>query len=1213
MGQLRDFSFRIVYSPADDPLNNFYIPALSASVRYDRSAGFFSSSALAVAAAGVARLIQNHGHMRLLVGAALSEDDVTAIQQGHDLKDHITQRLLERFPDPQDALMRERLQVLAWMVADGTLEIKVVLPRDEHGIPLPASQAADYYHSKTGIFTDLAGDQIAFSGSINESETAWNKNYENFSVYFSWNETAPYLAQHKINFERLWNGTEKDWIALDIPDAVQEQLLKYRPSRPPISDPLERKPAAVAEKKRAGIPTPQEKIIFQFLRDAPFLPTAIELGAATSAIRPWPHQTRVANAILNRFPDRAMLCDEVGLGKTIEAGMAIRQLVISKRVQRCLILAPKSVLRQWQEELYEKFALNIPRYDGGKFYNAQNQELRADDPNPWNAFDLLIAGSQLAKRADRRAEILQTKNWDLIVVDEAHHARRKDFKEHIYRPNQLLGLLNDMNSKGKMTALLLMTATPMQVHPLEVWDLLSTLGLGGRWGADEEAFLRYFTQLRNPFHKVEWDFVFDMMRDHLESGGELDPHFEAEAKSALGAVKWELLRELPVLRGNRASKIKELGETSRPLVMQMAKRHTPMSRYMYRNTRELLREYKRRGWMKDTVPVRKPKIERIRMSAAEEELYNRIDEYISNFYYKYENERRGLGFVMTVYRRRLTSSFYAVQQSLKRRLQYLKGQIGEDVYLQDDDVEQDDLQADVLESIAGIDREYFKAELEYVSDFVQALGQFGSNDSKLEFLKGELDKIFRTYSTVLVFTQYTDTMDYLRAQLLEVYGSGIGCYSGRGGEIWNGIAWVETTKEAVKNDFREGKIRILVCTDSASEGLNLQTCGVMINYDMPWNPMRVEQRIGRIDRIGQTYKEVHISNLFYMDTIEDQIYQRLKDRIAWFETIVGDLQPILAEVGEVTRRLAMVSSKERQALLDEEIASLKRRLQQREFESLDINSFASDEPPQMSTSSPVTLFQLEEELVHSEALGNLFEPHPSIPGAYHLTWKGETIPVTFSAECFDLHPDTVRFLTYGSDLLDELLSSLPDEKPEHYGIVRYEVENGVELVGWYNASSNSPQPITSLVELRELFDQGKQINSSAAELAEKMFRQQTSYLQEKVSSVITTRRQAYRLSLIARGRDILVKGACIEVALGRNPELFDSEIYPTAFSESVVTGLRRHGFPWTALIALVNPSEIFLREDNPYFLSITNDSKEKLRGRFAQLAQEARRIVSNLA
>lgn len=149
---LKEIAFRIFCGPVDNPLDNFYIPALSASVQYDRSAGYFSSSALVVAAAGVARLIQNGGRMRPLVGAELSEGDVESIRQGHDLQAKINERLLEHFPDPQDALMKERLEVLAWMVAEGTLEIKVVLPTDLDGYPIPATQTHDYYHVKSGIF-----------------------------------------------------------------------------------------------------------------------------------------------------------------------------------------------------------------------------------------------------------------------------------------------------------------------------------------------------------------------------------------------------------------------------------------------------------------------------------------------------------------------------------------------------------------------------------------------------------------------------------------------------------------------------------------------------------------------------------------------------------------------------------------------------------------------------------------------------------------------------------------------------------------------------------------------------------------------------------------------------------------------------------------------------------------------------------------------------
>ncbi|MBM3131332.1 MAG: DEAD/DEAH box helicase, partial [Chloroflexi bacterium] len=599
---LRDHSFRIFYGPADDPLNNFYIPALSASVRYDRSAGFFSSSALAVAAAGVARLIQNGGRMRLLVGASLDENDVAAIQQGYDLQARVTERLLQHFPDPQDALLRARLEVLAWMIAEGMLEIQVVLPRDERGLPIPAARAQDYYHPKSGIFTDASGDCIAFSGSVNESETAWTKNYETFSVYFSWDATQPYLAQVATNFERLWNGQEKDWIALDIPRAVRDRLLTYRPAQAPTRDPLEReRPEPTKEQSQAyGVIPQSDRLQFAFLRDAPYLPHATGLGAATSAITPLPHQARVAHEILRRFPDRALLCDEVGLGKTIEAGLVIRQLVLSGRVKRLLILAPKSILKQWQEELYEKFALDIPRYDAGKFWGVYDKPLDAPDGNPWDAFDCLIAGSQLAKRADRRQQILAARGWDLLVVDEAHHARRKDFKERIYRPNRLLGLLNDINERAqrKAASLLLMTATPMQVHPLEVWDLLTVLGLGGRWGADEDNFLRFFGEMRKPFDQADWEFIFELVQDYLATGGTIDADFKRQVIADIGQVKWATLEGLLTKPGERARILRQLGATVQPHVKELAHRHTPITRYVFRNTRALLREYLRRGIMR---------------------------------------------------------------------------------------------------------------------------------------------------------------------------------------------------------------------------------------------------------------------------------------------------------------------------------------------------------------------------------------------------------------------------------------------------------------------------------------------------------------------------------------------------------------------------------------------------------------------------------------
>ena len=156
--------------------------------------------------------------------------------------------------------------------------------------------------------------------------------------------------------------------------------------------------------------------------------------------------------------------------------------------------------------MYEKFNLGFPRYDKNQLFDVDGKPLGALTADPWDGHDMLLASSHLAKRKERVPQLLAARPWDLLVVDEAHHARRKDFAQPQYRPNRLLTLLNQLKQEDHYEGLLLLTATPMQVHPVEVWDLLTVLGLGGRWGADENNFLGFFAELRRDFRDTEWEF-----------------------------------------------------------------------------------------------------------------------------------------------------------------------------------------------------------------------------------------------------------------------------------------------------------------------------------------------------------------------------------------------------------------------------------------------------------------------------------------------------------------------------------------------------------------------------------------------------------------------------------------------------------------------------------------------------------------------------------
>ena len=1182
--------FRISYSPRDDRLHDFYLPALERCVTYRRSTGYFRSSALAVAAAGVARLVKNDGSMRLLCGADLSPGDVEAILRGESKRDTVESaaeramlRALER-DDDLAADLEARFEILAWLVAKERLDIRVVLPVGADGLPIPRPDSQEYYHPKEGILKDAAGNKLAFSGSVNESRRGWRENYEVFQVFTTWPrrngpDSIPpsdlWIADIERRFESLWSGEAGGWIALALPEAVRQRLLQRSPAKRPTAEPLERQPS------------PKERAAFRFLRHAPFMPGASRIGIETSAVTPWPHQNRVIDAVVERFPSSFLFCDEVGLGKTIEAGLALRQLIVTGRVRRSLILTPASVVRQWQEELWEKCALSFPRYERGALIDVHGGETRVIG-SPWEQADHLIASSQLAKRRDRRDEVLKPE-WDLVLVDEAHHARRREFGTRAQRPNHLLQLLaghgKHRGIKDRTRCLYLLTATPMQVDPVEVWDLLKLLGLEGRWGAGEDYFVRFFEELRTPPGQRDWSFLLEMTRDYFETGGRIDPAFEEKASSRLGPVSWNAVKALP--RTIKApAKVRALDPAARDVLGGMVRHHTPIRTFVWRNGRGLLHRYRERGILTERVPKRKPKNEWIIFTPVEQDLYDRIEEYISRFYRIYEERRRGLGFVMTVYRRRLTSSFHAARASLARRREFLmdpEAKVSD--ALSDEDLEQDDLGLDAAEDLAAPDADARRIELAYLDDFIGELDAL-TIDSKLEFLKDQLRRIFQTRDSAILFTQYTDTMDYLRDSLRAVYGSGVACYSGRGGESWDGERWILRSKEAIKEEFRKGEtIRLLLCTESASEGLNLQTCGVLINYDMPWNPMRVEQRIGRIDRIGQRHDEIYVHNYFFRDTVEAQVYERLSERIDWFEEVVGTLQPILHNVGRAIGKLAMMERAEREATFGDTVSELESQARSRDQAAIDLDELVYHAVPTSAESaSPVTLADIERLFLNSELTRPRFQPHGTIDGAYWLHPDSNARAVTFSPTVFDRHPSTVELLTYGNPTFDDLLLEVAeppgtesaDASPAEAGAALVLHDSGPPPVAVCVVKENrNVYAIASVAEYERAAEQRDTAwSDSDRKRASAVLRQACTRVEEEVASVSRRMRTAKLRGLREEARRILLQSAHI------------FEVREGLFADSGLDRLRKQGVPYPALIKVADGSIPPMSPSDPYRQSL---------------------------
>ncbi|MEL7562603.1 MAG: helicase-related protein [Dehalogenimonas sp.] len=1145
-----------------------------------------------------------------MVGAQLSEDDVAALHGGTELAAVVAERMNSSIDVMADAITCERLAALAWMIDQGTLEVRVVLPRGKDGHPLPASASHDYYHPKTGIFTDSQGNQVVFVGSINESEQAWRHNYELFSVYCSWKPgLQPYITTHTRYFERLWNNQEDGWISLAIPEAVRARLLTYSPREAPSKDPLEKTGEPGKPEEGPSLPkSTRERILFQFLRDAPLFPNGHLLGRVATTVNLWPHQSKVVDRLVGTFPARYMLCDEVGLGKTLEGGGALKELSLSGRARRCLILAPKSVCRQWQEELYEKFLLNVPLYDGSVFRDYFRRELPAESANPWNAFPVTITSSQLAKRRDRMSELFQAEPWDLILVDEAHHARRKDFLSGQYRRNRLLSLLMGPQEKPdeaglarRTRGLILLTATPMQVDPREVWDLLAVLGLGGRWGASDANFTRFFDEIRQG-SEADWPFLLKMVRDYLDHGGAIDPAFDSVALRRIGLVTWETIKNLPY-SSKAVAEISQLNPVGKAVLSEFVRRHTPLARFIMRNTRALLREYQKRGLLGGKkVPTRRPHLNWIKMRDEEMLLYLKIEEYISHFYKRYEAERKGLGFIMTVYRRRLTSSFYAMSQSLTRRLKFLRGEPEAlpNGGLTDEDVEDDDLDSDVLEELATPERSIYHDEIAYIEDFMGQIHPLAA-DSKVEQLLRQLDDLFRKRETIIIFTLYTDTMDYLREHLRAVYGQAVACYSGRGGEVWDGTAWKGTTKDTIKKDFLAEKIKILVGTDALSEGLNLQSCGMMINYDMPWNPMRVEQRIGRIDRIGQKYDEVWIHNYFYENTVEAQIYRALEGRINWFETVVGDLQPILARVARVIQTAAMETGGARQLLLTSEIEAIKRDIDERQVNSLSLDKYLPEDVIQAPKSMPpVTQAEIECSLLQALEPKGLISSDASRIGTYRVWDEGVSVPSTFNPELFDRNPNSLKLISYGEPLFHGLLEAVDTLRSQDFPswMVRKSSENPALCV-YYSCNEGVPRPILTLSDLVTCLEKPK-VSLSPDQLTQvdSDFSSRIEEFKKTVQQHNEAQMEEARSALVEKGKQLLLEATYVDIALSRFPGSVIQGPNLAGFTKEAVRNLKRFNYPITPLMRLIDLSEIAPSPSDPTWVKLQDLTMEGLKKRF---------------
>ncbi len=555
------------------------------------------------------------------------------------------------------------------------------------------------------------------------------------------------------------------------------------------------------------------------------------MAVHTSNVEPLPHQiTAVYESMLPRQPLRFVLADDPGAGKTIMAGLLIRELLMRADARRILIVAPGSLVEQWQDEMREKFGTEFKIFGRDLIENSASG-------NPFEDAELMIARVDQLARNEDLIEKLQSSSWDLVIVDEAHKLSANYYGQKVNKTKRFQ--LGEM--LGSITRhFLLMTATPHNGKEEDFQLFMSLL--------DSD---RFYGKFRDGAHKVD---VSDLMRR---------------------MVKEEMLR----FDGT----------------------------HLFPERRAITINYE--------------------LSPLEASLYGDVTEYVKTEMNRAEQLQDGarkgtVGFALTALQRRLASSPAAIYKSLVRRHRKLKLRVEEEKLIQRGQLlvqqpnmalpeDPDDLDAEQQETLeetvvdqatAAQTIQELEAEIIILEDLVEKAKRVvhSDRDRKWEELSNLLQNTAEMKDEqsrqrkLIIFTEHRDTLEYLADKIRNSVCNGV---QEAVVMIHGGVKREERRK--VQELFRNDPIvRVLIATDAAGEGVNLQNANLMVNYDLPWNPNRLEQRFGRIHRIGQT-EVCHLWNMVANGTREGDVFQRLFDKLEIERAALGGrVFDILGEVFE---------------------------------------------------------------------------------------------------------------------------------------------------------------------------------------------------------------------------------------------------------------------------------------------------------------------------
>ncbi len=821
----------------------------------------------------------------------------------------------------------------------------------------------------------------------------------------------------------------------------------------------------------APMPSPSEWLAFAFIRDAPRMPGGQYLGIETAPVEPWPHQRVAARRLVDGWPLSWMLCDEVGLGKTIEAGLALRALRMSGYVERALIAVPASIAAQWQREMADRCLLPFARALGGAHPRHRLLLPREHERAAASLFDpdLLIVSTGLMTRRERQPELKGADGWNLVLLDEAHCARRSNPTTAPDRParwTRLYRIARDV-LRPKADALWLATATPMQLEPIEAIDLATLARRLGPFALEPRVALAYYGLLAKlragaEPEPLEWRFLAraarNVLRFDVAAGGFVE---RAAIRGRAGAA---LRRWLDASEAASAAPAPSLRKAALRLLFAVA----PLSRAMMRHDRGLLRRYHRQGRLAAPLPTRKVHLPAIRLTDAEREVYELFAPYcrtLAEQVRAHSRQRIAVGFMLSFFGLRFASSYKAIHDTLARRrdkvVAALEGRPplspGEaarwtehdwDEREREDhdwegrahdeaDTPDDDLLTAGLRWRSRIDLAWEVEQLTALLGRLAPLAQLRSPKVRalLKALRARRGADGRLRQAV-VFTRFYDTLVDLQGWIERDEPSArLGVFSGpRCAWMDETRAWHPASREEVKRRFVRGDIDLLLCTDAAAEGLNLQSADLLVNVDLPWNPMKLEQRIGRIDRIGQRHRTIHVINLAYPGTVEEEVYVRLLRRIQGAAGTVGTQPLVVLPIDPADlRRLSIgeLTPERLEAMVRERLRLARERAESMSPTAAELHALYRELGDEMAaTRLPITLAQVFETLAGSATLKALGSERIESPHGAALLVRGVpgcqpcllTVSRALHEHGLPGRDEPLRFATWGEPVFDALVA-----------------------------------------------------------------------------------------------------------------------------------------------------------------------------------------------